>query len=170
MSVLLAFLAACGFALGNVLQQKADVTASAGTQDSRFLVKILRRPVWLAGLGAQVAGWVFQAFALKSGALMVVQSVTTLSLVIALPLGAKITNQQIGGRVIIGAIATVAGIVLFLFGGSPARRWTPRSQSSTPRSPRASQAQRTRTRHRPATGRASAARRQAPRVPGGRPR
>jgi len=30
MSVLLAFLAACGFALGNVLQQKGDVETAAG--------------------------------------------------------------------------------------------------------------------------------------------
>jgi drug/metabolite transporter (DMT)-like permease len=82
-------------------------------------VQILSRPVWLAGLGMQVAGWVFQAFALKNGALMVVQSVTTLSLVIALPLGAKITHQQISGRVIFGAVATVVGIVLFLLVGSP---------------------------------------------------
>lgn len=119
MAFLLAFLAACGFALGNVLQQKGDVQASAGAQDSRFLVQILRRPVWLAGLGCQVAGWVLQAFALKSGSLMVVQSVTTLSLVIALPLGAKITSQQVTRRVIIGAVAMVAGIVLFLVFGSP---------------------------------------------------
>jgi hypothetical protein len=40
-----------------------------------------------------VVGWVLQAFALKEGALMVVQSVT--SLVVALPLGAKITDQRI---------------------------------------------------------------------------
>lgn len=119
MTVLLAFLAACGFALGNVLQQKGDVETAAGNKDPRFLVQILRRPVWLAGLASQVAGWVFQAFALKNGALMVVQSVTTLSLVIALPLGAKVTSQQISGRVIAGAIAAVVGIVLFLFVGSP---------------------------------------------------
>jgi len=119
MAVLLAFLAACSFALGNVLQQRGDVETSAGTQDARFLVRILGHPVWLAGLGMQVAGWVFQAFALKNGALMVVQSVTTLSLVIALPLGAKITNQQVTGRVVIGAVAMVVGIVLFLFIGSP---------------------------------------------------
>jgi drug/metabolite transporter (DMT)-like permease len=119
MTVFLAFLAACGFALGNVLQQKGDVETAAGDRDPRFLVQILRRPVWLAGLGAQVAGWVFQAFALKNGALMVVQSVTTLSLVIALPLGAKITHQQVSGRVIVGAVATVVGIVLFLWAGSP---------------------------------------------------
>ena len=119
MAVLLAFLAACSFALGNVLQQKGDIETSAGTQGARFLVRILGHPVWLAGLASQVAGWVLQAFALKHGALMVVQSVTTLSLVIALPLGAKITNQQVTGRVVIGAVAMVAGIVLFLFAGSP---------------------------------------------------
>ncbi len=47
------------------------------------------------------------------------QSVTTLSLVIALPLGSKITNQQISVRVTIGAVVMVAGIVLFLTAGSP---------------------------------------------------
>ena len=69
MAVLLAFLAACSFALGDVLQQKGDVETSAGTQDARFLVRILSHPVWLVGLAMQVAGWVLQAFALKHGAL-----------------------------------------------------------------------------------------------------
>jgi drug/metabolite transporter (DMT)-like permease len=119
MTVLLAFLAACAFALGNVLQQKADIETSAGERDPRFFVQIVRRPVWLAGGGMQVAGWVLQAVALKTGALTVVQSITTLSLVIALPLGAKITDQQVSRRVIVGAVAMVAGIMLFLFVGSP---------------------------------------------------
>lgn len=119
MTILLAFLAAFAFALGSVLQQKGTVEAPAGTQDLRFLVQILRRPVWLAGGALQVAGWVLQAMALRKGALIVVQSVTALSLVIALPLGAKITDQQVSRRVIIGAVAMVAGIVLFLLVGSP---------------------------------------------------
>ena len=119
MALFLAFLAACAFALGSVLQQKGDVETSAGGQDQRFLLQILRHPVWLGGLGMQIAGWILQAFALKEGALAVVQSVTTLSLVIALPLGVKITHQQVSRRVIIGAVAMVAGIVLFLFVGSP---------------------------------------------------
>lgn len=75
--------------------------------------------MWLAGLGMQVAGWIFQALALKNGALTVVQSITALSLVIALPLGAKITNLQISVRVMIGAVVMVVGIVLFLVAGSP---------------------------------------------------
>jgi drug/metabolite transporter (DMT)-like permease len=119
MAIFLAFLGACAFALGTVLQQKGTLEAPAGSRDPRFLVQILRRPVWLAGGGLQVAGWVMQAVALKTGALMVVQAVTATSLVIALPLGAKITNQRISRRVITGAAAMVAGIVLFLFVGSP---------------------------------------------------
>lgn len=60
-----------------------------------------------------------QAAALDRGSLVVVQSLTTLSLVIALPLGARFTDQQISGRVKVGALAMVAGIVLFLSVGSP---------------------------------------------------
>ena len=119
MAFLLAFLAACAFALGSVLQQKGDVETSAGGQDRRFLLQILRHPGRSGGLGMQITGWILQAFALKEGALAVVQSVTTLSLVIALPLGVKVTHQQVSRRVIIGAVAMVAGIVLFLFVGSP---------------------------------------------------
>jgi drug/metabolite transporter (DMT)-like permease len=42
-----------------------------------------------------------------------------LSLVIALPLGARITGQQVGRREIVGALAVVVGISLFLSVGSP---------------------------------------------------
>jgi hypothetical protein len=43
-----------------------------------------------------------------------VQSLCALSLVFALPLGARLTNQYIGRRSIIGACATLIGIVLFI--------------------------------------------------------
>jgi len=120
MAVLLALLAACAFALGNVLQQKGTLEAPADADDPRFFAQILRRPVWLAGMSAQAGGWVLQAAALDRGSLVQVQSLTTMSLVIALPLGARITDQQISRRVMLGAVAMVAGIVLFLTAGSPA--------------------------------------------------
>jgi drug/metabolite transporter (DMT)-like permease len=117
--VLLALLAALAFAAGNVLQQKGTLQTSAGGDDPRFLMQILRRPVWLAGALLQMTGWVLQAAALNQGPLVVVQSVTMLSLVIALPLGARITGQQVGRREIVGALAVVVGISLFLSVGSP---------------------------------------------------
>jgi drug/metabolite transporter (DMT)-like permease len=75
--------------------------------------------VWLAGGACQAGGWILQAVALDKGSLIVVQSLTALSLVIALPLGARITNQQITRRVWLGALAMVAGVVLLLSVGTP---------------------------------------------------
>lgn len=119
MDILLALLAAVAFATGNVLQQKGTLQTPAGGDDPRFLVQILRRPVWLAGGLMQVTGWVLQAAALDRGPLVAVQSVTMLSLVIALPLGARITGQHVGQRELLGALAVVVGITLFLSVGSP---------------------------------------------------
>lgn len=119
MDIFLALLAAIAFAGGNVFQQKGTLEVPAGEDDPRFLVQILRRRVWLAGALLQAGGWILQAAALDQGELVVVQSITTLSLVVALPLGARVTGQQVGRREMVGALAVVAGIVLFLSVGSP---------------------------------------------------
>ena len=113
----LAILAAVLFALGTVLQQKG--TMATGDDDSRFLLHILRRPVWLAGAALQSAGWVAQAAALDRASLVVVQSITALSLVLALPLGVALTSQHIGRRELTGAIFTLLGIVCFISAGQP---------------------------------------------------
>jgi len=118
-SNLLALLAAFAFAFGNVLQQKGTLETPSGGDDPRFLVQIFRRPVWLAGAGMQAVGWVLQAVALDTGSLIVVQSLTTMSLVISLPLGARFTAQEISRRVWLGAATMVVGIILFLSVGSP---------------------------------------------------
>jgi hypothetical protein len=59
-AIVLAFMAATCFAVGTVLQQKGALSTDAGGDDSRFLVQILREPIWLCGAGTQAAGWVFQ--------------------------------------------------------------------------------------------------------------
>ena len=114
-----AFLAACAFALGTVLQQKGTLSTTSGSGDSHWLIQILHEPVWLAGGLLQASGWVLQAVALDKGPLMAVQAITTLSLVIALPFGAWLTGQHIDRTVVLGAVAVVAGIVVFLSVGSP---------------------------------------------------
>jgi drug/metabolite transporter (DMT)-like permease len=118
-TVILGLLAAGAFAFGTVLQQKGTLQASAGEDDPRFLIQILHRPLWLAGGLIQAGGWVLQAAALDRGSLVVVQALTSLSLVIALPLGTWITDQKTTARVWLGAAAMVAGIVVFLSAGSP---------------------------------------------------
>src|SRR4051794_16090729 len=118
-AAVLALAGACAFALGTVLQQKGPLEAPADENDPRFLVQVLSRPAWLAGGALQVVGWVLQAIALDRGSFIVVQSLTTLSLVIALPFGAWLTAQEITSRVWLGAAAMVVGIVLFLSVGQP---------------------------------------------------
>jgi hypothetical protein len=65
--VALALMAAVAFATGTVLQQRGTLRAPAGEDDPRFLVQILREPVWFAGALLQAAGWVLQAAALVAG-------------------------------------------------------------------------------------------------------
>ena len=115
----LALVAAVAFALGTVLQQRGTLQAADETPGAGWLVHVLKKPVWLAGMLCQSLGWVVQAVALDKGPLIVVQSITMLSLVIALPLGAWLTHQQISRTVVIGAVSIVVGIVLFLSVGAP---------------------------------------------------
>ena len=112
-----AILAAVLFAFGTVLQQKG--TMATEDDDARFLLHILHRPVWLAGAALQATGWVVQAMALDRASLVVVQSITALSLVLALPLGVALTGQRIRGRELSGAILTMLGIVFFISAGQP---------------------------------------------------
>jgi drug/metabolite transporter (DMT)-like permease len=114
-----AVLAALAFAFGTVLQQKGTLQTSSAEDDPRFLIEILHKPVWLAGMIAQVVGWILQAIALDRGPLVVVQSLTAMSLVIALPLGIWLTQQHIGRREWLGAVAVLVGIMFFLWAGSP---------------------------------------------------
>ena len=120
MATILALVAAFLFALGPVLQQKGTLETAAGANDPHFLAQAVRRPVWLFGALAQIGGWLVQAVALNKGALVMVQSVMTLSIVIALPLGVRITNQRVGRPQVYAALASVAGIVIFLAFGQPA--------------------------------------------------
>jgi drug/metabolite transporter (DMT)-like permease len=115
----LAIVAAVFFALGTVLQQKGTLGTEAAEGDPHFLLQILRRPVWLAGAILMASGWVLQAMALDRASLLVVQSLTALSLVVALPLGTMLTDQHIGRRELGGALLTSLGIIFFIAAGQP---------------------------------------------------
>jgi drug/metabolite transporter (DMT)-like permease len=119
MAELLALLAALAFALGTTLQQRGTLQTAAPEGDPHFLSEIIREPVWLCGGALQASGWILQAAALDRGSLVQVQSICTLSLVFALPLGAWLTNQRVGRRAIAGASAAFVGIVLFVAAGQP---------------------------------------------------
>ncbi len=120
MDVVLALAAALAFALGTVLQQR--VAEQAGAEEALragFLLRLARRPLWLAGIAADGAGFGFQAWALAIGRLVVVQPVLVTSVVFALPLGARLRGTRAGGRELSAALAVTAGLAAFLLVSQP---------------------------------------------------
>ena len=114
MDVVLALAAALVFALGTVLLQKAGMAEPAGGSASGLLLRMARRPVWLAGIAADALGFVFQAIALSIGRLAVVQPLLVSSVVFALPLGAKFTGQRVHRIDVVAALLVTAALVAFL--------------------------------------------------------
>src|SRR5262249_35390392 len=107
------------FAAGTGLQQRGALQTPASEEDARVLLQILREPTWIAGALAQAAGWVLQGAALDRGSVVVVAFLATLSVVIAAPLGVRLTQQHVGGRDLTAAFVVVGGIVVFLAVGAP---------------------------------------------------
>lgn len=114
MDIALAVVAALFFALGTVLQQKAGLDEPVEGSSAGLLVQMARRPMWLAGIAADGLGFAAQFVALAIGRVAVVQPLLVLSVVFALPVGARLTNQRVT-RVDIGAALVVTvGLVAFL--------------------------------------------------------
>ena len=68
LEVSLALVAALLFAFGTVLQQKeAQEVSDDDALKAGFLLRLARRPVWLAGMAADGVGYVAQAAALGIG-------------------------------------------------------------------------------------------------------
>lgn len=121
MEILLALAAALLFALGTVLQQRAGLDGSGAAEGSSggLLLRMARRPVWLAGIAADALGFVAQAVALTIGRLAVVQPLLVSSVVFALPLGARLTGQRIRRSDVIAATVVTAALAVFLLVANP---------------------------------------------------
>lgn len=121
MEIVLALAAALLFALGTVLQQKAglDEPETAAGSSGGLLLRMARRPVWLAGIAADGLGFVAQAIALTIGRLAVVQPLLVSSVVFALPLGARFTGQRVRRIDVAAAAVVTAALAIFLIVADP---------------------------------------------------
>ena len=97
MTVFFALLAALCNALNVIAQHLGSITSAEKSKGWRFLVALLKNPMWLAGWGALAGGFVFQAFALHAGQLSVVQPLLVTELVFALALRRLWLRQPIRG-------------------------------------------------------------------------
>lgn len=114
-AVALAVTAAGTFAVANVVQQRvAAKLRSDAAFDSAVLLRLIRRPLWLAGLGAVVISLALQATALDLGRLVVIEPVLASSLLFALALAAWADHRRMRPVEWLAALATFAGLVVFL--------------------------------------------------------
>lgn len=117
---LLALAAAAGFGMSSVLEQRAASRISPEHNLRLGLVaRLIRRPMWLAGVACEGVADLFQAAALGMGALIVVQPILVTGLLVALPVNARWNRQRLGPQEWLGAIAVTAGLALFLTTGAP---------------------------------------------------
>ena len=116
LAVLLALGAALAYAAASVLQQR-EAEADDGVRDGggvRLVLRLARKPVWLAGLGADGIGYCFQAAALGVGELLVVQPVLTSGILFALPAGAWWSGRRLRRADFGWACALAVGLTVFL--------------------------------------------------------
>ena len=124
-AVLLALGAALAYAAASVLQQR-EAEADAGTDRARadqgstvgggirLVLRLARRPIWLAGLGADAVGYGFQALALGVGELLVVRPVLTSGILFALPAGAWWSGRRLGRADFAWACVLAVALTAFL--------------------------------------------------------
>ena len=121
--ILVSLAAALAFAVAVVLQQHAAFAQPAEHNLRLTLVlRLLRRPMWLAGLAASLVGTVLQLIALWRGSLVTVQPLLVCGLLFALPINAIwMHRRRPGARELLAAATVCIGLVVLLLAADPTR-------------------------------------------------
>jgi hypothetical protein len=117
--VVFALLAALCNAVSVIARHIASTADPRRPAGLRLVGYLLRSPGWLAGWGAQVAAFAFQAVALHLGQVSVVQPLLVAELVLALVLRRVWIGQSIAGAAWAGAAAACAGLAVFIVAAEP---------------------------------------------------
>jgi drug/metabolite transporter (DMT)-like permease len=99
------------FATGLALQ--AVEARSTGVEHAlrpSLIWRLLHRPRWVVGTTLAGLGWPLHATALVLAPVTVVQPVLAFGLVLLLAIGARVLDEQVTGRQLLGAAAIVAGV------------------------------------------------------------
>ena len=119
-AILSALFAAFWAAVGIVVRQRVaqELPADEGIAGT-MVTSLFREPLWWAGTLAAVAGYVFQAFALAHGSLLLVQPLLVSSLLFALPLSARLCHQHLSWAEWAWAVLLTAALAVFVLVGQP---------------------------------------------------
>lgn len=94
--------------------QTPDLHRSGRRSAGQFLLATARHPLWLGGIGVDVAGVTLQVIALHLGALAVVQPLLILALPLSLFVNHKIARTRVSKRELGGGAVLVTALVGFL--------------------------------------------------------
>jgi hypothetical protein len=119
-AVVLALAAATCFALTSALQQRAAKQERRHlTLDPRLLLRLLHRPLWLAGWAPDLAGVGLQALALRFGPISLVQPLLISGILLAIPLEAALDRRLPHVRDLVAVAVSAASLTLFLAAAQP---------------------------------------------------
>lgn len=115
-----ALASALAYAVAMVLQQRSarTVPATASLRPD-LVVELLRRRVWLAGIGCNLAAFGLRGLALSAGSLAVVQPVVLLGLLFALLIETRSERRALTSREAAGSLALVVGLATFVLAAAP---------------------------------------------------
>lgn len=120
LAAVLAIGAALCIAIGTAVRQRAAAgVPAAATGAFGPITTLVRTPDWWAGTIASAAGYGLQAAALGVGSILLVQPLLVLSLLFALPLGARLTGRRVTGREWLWAGALTAAVAVLVVLGDP---------------------------------------------------
>lgn len=125
-AVLCALAAAVSNAVGTVMQRKAARQVPERDTMRLALVRdLMRLPVWYAGIGGMIGGFLLQATALSTGGLALVQPLIAVELPITLLIGAKVFRRRIDRNAMLGILAVSGGLALLVVATDPANGHQP---------------------------------------------
>lgn len=120
MIVVLALLAAFVYSSGVVLQQRSAM--EIGTEHAArpsLLLRLVRKPLWMIGLGADVGGFALQAAALHRGSLVIVQPLLTTALLFSLGFTVLFSRERIPASDWVAVVLVLTGLAAFLITSAP---------------------------------------------------
>jgi drug/metabolite transporter (DMT)-like permease len=119
-ATVLALSSAVCIAISDVLQQRATHRITdASRSNLELLAKLFRYPRWRWGAVMIVVGIALQAAALGQGSVLLVQALSVLALLFALPVSARLAHRRVTGREWIWAAVLTAAIVVVVTVGKP---------------------------------------------------
>ena len=118
-AIVLAVAASLCTATSSVCQRLGASRIRADRFDLRLIMRLARRPVWLAGIGCMILGFAFQVSALHFGALALVQPILALELLFVFAYMAVLSSRRVQLGDWLAASGMSAGLALFLLAAAP---------------------------------------------------